>query len=273
MNQGENVVMDLTSHLDHGYNITVDNFFTSIPLALKLLSRKKKEMTLLGTLKANRKHIPAFIKNFPKTEQYSSKFAFAEEIMLVNYVYKTNKSVILLSSSLPTNELLIGEKMKPLIIDHYNHTKFGVDKLDEMTKSMSCGRATRRWTINVFSNMLDMICLNAYVCYKLANNLNISRKDFMTELIKKLIKSNAMNRVSIPQVPSKVKSEIRKMYPEAEVSTVKSDAETTKPAKDARCDLCVGQYRIKKRATRFCITCNQKVCSDHQKAPKCISCQ
>lgn len=57
-NQGENVVLDLTSHLDPGYNITADNFFCSVPLALKLLERKNP-MTLLGTLRSNRKYIPS----------------------------------------------------------------------------------------------------------------------------------------------------------------------------------------------------------------------
>lgn len=165
-NQGENVVMDLTSYLKGGYQITADNFFISIALALKIQMRSKNPMTLLGTIRANRLHIPPIIKEFSKDEKYSSKFAFSDDIMLVNYIPKPKKSVILLSSGIPTNEIMEGDKKKPKVIDDYNHTKYGVDKLDEMTQSISCIRATRRWTVNIFNNMLDMICLNSYICYR-----------------------------------------------------------------------------------------------------------
>ena len=36
-NQGENVVLELTKHLKAGYEITTDSFFTSVPLAMKLM--------------------------------------------------------------------------------------------------------------------------------------------------------------------------------------------------------------------------------------------
>lgn len=182
VNQGENVVMNLTSHLGAGYNITTDNFFTSIPLALKLQMRKKNEMTLLGTIKASRKHVPDVIKNHSKKEEYDSIFLFNYDhqskktdktskpigynMMILSYIPKKNKSVCLLSSSHPTDEIIEGDQKKPQLIDDYNKTKYGVDKLAEMTKSLSCMRATRRWTMNIFSNMLDMICLNAFICYR-----------------------------------------------------------------------------------------------------------
>lgn len=54
-NQGERVVLDLAGSLGPGYGITTDNFFTSLPLADKLL---EKEMTLCGTLRKNEPYIP-----------------------------------------------------------------------------------------------------------------------------------------------------------------------------------------------------------------------
>jgi len=55
VNQAERVVLDLSTSLEPGVNITVDNFFTSISLANKLF---EKNLTLLGTLRKNRKGIP-----------------------------------------------------------------------------------------------------------------------------------------------------------------------------------------------------------------------
>lgn len=267
-NQGENVVMDLTSHLEGGYQITTDNFFTSIRLALKLLMRSKNPMTLLGTIKASRLHIPPAIKNFPKNEEYSSKFFFNNDMMLVNYIPKAKKSVVLLSSSHPTNEIMDGEKKKPKIIDDYNHTKYGVDKLDEMTQSISCIRSTRRWTVNVFSNMLDMVCFNSFICYRETVDRNIKRKDFMMQLCLDLCKTNVKNRLSIFNLPAVVKSSIFKLYPDLKPAGVITE-HRPKPTRGARCDLCTGPSKDKKFATQFCSFCVKKVCTKHQQATKC----
>lgn len=104
VNQGENVVMKLTSHLNSGHNITTDNFFTSVPLALNLLQRKNP-MTLLGTMKSNRKFMPDWIKKHDKKEEYSSKFAYSKDLMLVSYYSKKKKSVILLYLSDPNDKV------------------------------------------------------------------------------------------------------------------------------------------------------------------------
>ena len=51
-NQGERVVTDLISPFyGTGRGVTTDNFFTSIPLALKLL---RENITLTGTIRSNK---------------------------------------------------------------------------------------------------------------------------------------------------------------------------------------------------------------------------
>ena len=104
-NQGENVVLSLTEHLQQsGFEITTDNSFTSIPLALKLIKRKNK-MTLLGTIRKDKKYIPDIIKEFSKKnkDEYSSLFAIAKDLTIVSYIPKKNKSVLILSSSHANN--------------------------------------------------------------------------------------------------------------------------------------------------------------------------
>ncbi|KAI4815178.1 hypothetical protein KUCAC02_005335, partial [Chaenocephalus aceratus] len=56
-----------------GRNITMDNFFTSIPLAENLL---EKNLTLVGTLCQNKPDIPPVMKPNKLREKYSSKFGF-----------------------------------------------------------------------------------------------------------------------------------------------------------------------------------------------------
>ena len=69
----EDVVMRLTSNLDRngGYYITTDNFFTSVYLA-GLLSQKN--MTIVGTVRANSKDLPKEITTGNKEKFFSNFF-------------------------------------------------------------------------------------------------------------------------------------------------------------------------------------------------------
>jgi hypothetical protein len=95
-NQGHRVVLDLSKHLQNsGRGITVDNFFTSIPLAQDLL---KKKLTLIGTVRANKVEIPPEFLLKKTREEHSSLFGFTKNMTMSSYVPKKGKSVILLST-------------------------------------------------------------------------------------------------------------------------------------------------------------------------------
>ena len=95
-NQGERVVLDLTRDMvGSGRNITTDNFFTSLRLAQKL---SEKQMTLLGTMRKNRKELPTQLVTATGREALSSIFAFRDDATLVSYCPKKGKIVVLLSS-------------------------------------------------------------------------------------------------------------------------------------------------------------------------------
>lgn len=67
----QRVVLQLTECLSDGFNITTDNFFTTTELALELL---KNNMTLLGTIRQNRKNIPEELKKSNSREILSTAF-------------------------------------------------------------------------------------------------------------------------------------------------------------------------------------------------------
>lgn len=159
-NQGMRVVLDLTEGLQ-GYNLTCDNFFTSYELAEKLLDRK---LTILGTLRKNKRQIPVDLLD-TKKPVFSSTFAFKSKMVLVSYIPKKNKNVILLSTNHNKIEIHDSEQKKPKMIMDYNATKGAVDFLDKMVSAYSCKRMTRRWPIAIFHNMIDISCFNAYVLY------------------------------------------------------------------------------------------------------------
>lgn len=78
-----------------GRNLTMDNWFTSVSLADKMLDEHK--LTIVGTLRKNKAEIPhSFLPN-RKKEVLSSQFAFDGEKTLVSFTPKKGKSVILVS--------------------------------------------------------------------------------------------------------------------------------------------------------------------------------
>ncbi|KAE8289464.1 hypothetical protein D5F01_LYC11165 [Larimichthys crocea] len=76
-------------------NITMDNFFTSVPLAEKLL---EKNLTIVGTLRQNKPDIPPIMKPSKSREIHSSEFGFNGNMTIVSYVQKKGKPVVLLST-------------------------------------------------------------------------------------------------------------------------------------------------------------------------------
>jgi hypothetical protein len=97
-NQGERVLLDLTRDMvGSGRNITTDNFFTSLRLVQKL---SEKQMTLLGTIRKNRKdRMVSKTVRYPKRSRSSFfHFRFRDDATLVSYCPKKGKVVFLLSS-------------------------------------------------------------------------------------------------------------------------------------------------------------------------------
>ena len=155
VNQGLRIVRDLTTGLMGGRGIITDNFFTSFKAAEALL--EYRQMTLLGTMRKNKPEIPSVLLPSKSKEIFSSTFVFHERgISMVSYVPKKNKAVILLSSEHSTPEISNDEDKKPEIIIDYNQKKCAVDILDKMVNEYTSKRGTRRWTLILFENYLEV---------------------------------------------------------------------------------------------------------------------
>jgi len=190
-NQGRRVVMDLVEGLPTGLGVVTDNFFTSISLAEML---KKKNMTLLGTLRKNRVEVPKEVLPNKHRKIHSSMFLQADDVTLVSYVPKKKKAVVLLSTE-HHDKTCAGKKddYKPQMILDYNKTKGGVDSVDQMVAHFSSKRSTRRWPVAYFMTLLDIGGLNAYVVYSESQKAKPKRSDFLESLCLELVKEYAQN--------------------------------------------------------------------------------
>ena len=108
-----------------GYNVTCDNYFTSLPLSLKLA---QNNCSLVGTIRHNRKEISKILKTKRKlhgTVIVKSKEDIAEAV--ISYQCKKSKSANILSTLHPSVSISEenNSKKKPDFVLFYNKAKLG----------------------------------------------------------------------------------------------------------------------------------------------------
>lgn len=239
--------------------MTTDNWYTSYPLSKYLLT---KGLTLVGTLKKNKKEIPAEFQPSRSREVGSSLFGFQKDVTLVSYVTKRNKCVILLSTA-HDDDKIDQDTNKPQIILDYNKYKGGVDVVDQLGGNFTVARKTNRWTMALFYALLNVAGVNAQVL------LNFSKPDaspkfrryFLKNLVTSLMKPHLENRQKMQFLPTHSKAIIRRLLP----STADKQAENNNepPAKKlkGRCTEC---GRMKNNYTTImCSECSNFTCKNH----------
>jgi len=92
-NTPTDIVKRLVSPIENSNkNVTTDNLYTNIPLLHYLLEKKT---TLLGTVKKNKREIPPEFLPTKARQLGESMFGFQKDKVLVSFVPKRNKAVIL----------------------------------------------------------------------------------------------------------------------------------------------------------------------------------
>ena len=271
--QGKRVVLDLCKNIEGtGRNVTTDNFFTSYDLAKELNNRR---LSLVGTIRGNRKEVPKEMLPDSSKEVFSSLFGFSKDgATMVSYVPKRKKAVVLLSTQHRDNAVSTDEKSKPEIIHYYNQTKSGVDVLDKLVRTYSCKRATRRWTVSLFYNLIDMAAYNALVVWISANpewhkGKPYGRRVFLQQLGMELVRPHATQRLT--QMGGKrrriqdsaIRAGISNISPAA-AAAVEENADVAGTSKRGRCHFCPREKE--RKTTRFCGSCQSAVCKEHSRS-------
>jgi hypothetical protein len=255
------IVFYFTANLyESGRNITCDNWFTTFPLCEELLSKK---LTLVGTLKSNKKEIPIEFLTNKQRDVNDSIFGFSGDMTLVSYVPKKSKAVILLSS-MHHDSKVNSQNLKPEIINFYNSTKGGVDTVDFMCNTFTCGRGTCRWPLALFYCILDMAGLNAYITF--THDRPTLRKDFMKELGMNLILPHMTKRLALRNLPQELRAIIVRFTGQPEV--LEPPVKRPKNKENLRCALCPKKDRHSRIG---CDACHKHVCEDHRKI-YCTNC-
>jgi len=147
-----------------GRNVTTVNFFTSAPLASKLLAKKT---TLVGTIRGNKRELPNICKTKKDTMvTFSSKLYKSSGYVLTIYKNKPKKRVFVLSSKHKSLNIQKTKKLLPETVEFYNKIKFGVDIADQMAKKYSVKSGSSKWPLQVFFNILDLGGIKAWILCK-----------------------------------------------------------------------------------------------------------
>ena len=143
-NLADDIVIKLCSvYFDTSRDIYVDRYFTSHGLVWNLL---QQNLSLIGTIMVYRREVPSQFKAAKGREIISTKALYdhSNKILLLSYVPKRNKNVLVMSS-LHFSISITDYHKKPAAITDYNKHKGGVDTLDENCDEFSCLRKTNRW--------------------------------------------------------------------------------------------------------------------------------
>ena len=129
----------------NGTNISMDRYYTSIPIAKWLYEKK---ITYIATINSNRKGLPTEMKEIKKREENSWMACKIDgsEIIINSYVVKTKsgmRNVLLLTTIEPVHYVTDNKKKKPYMYKIYDFTKGGIDIPDQRVGTYTCKVKTR----------------------------------------------------------------------------------------------------------------------------------
>lgn len=209
-NVATSVVMKLCDPLlDNGRTIYVDNYYTSVELAHKLLERKTH---LVGTLRKNRKNNPKDVitKKLKKGESFSQESSTG--IVVTKW---QDKRDVLTMSTKHTGEMIKvssgrnPEKEKPDSVVDYNKCKAFIDLSDQMKSYSSSLRKGIKWYRKIAVELLlGSSMVNAYLLYKTVTGNNMSITEFREQVAESLLDlANKINTQQPPMIDEKHKLE------------------------------------------------------------------
>ncbi|HGJ5890475.1 MAG TPA: hypothetical protein ACHBZA_03745, partial [Arsenophonus apicola] len=249
-NSALDVVKRLTDYIkNENRNLTVDNWYTSHPLATDLLQNK---ITLIGMIRKNKKEIPPQFLPHKERQEGTTIFGFQKDMTLVSYCPRRNKAVLLLSTMHQSLDI-DAETQKPQIILDYNATKGAVDTVDRMCSQYSVSRISKRWPLALFFILLNIAGINAQILYCLKNDeSHLRRRIFLKNLALRLTKEHLVARANMYTLPADVTAYLKQYRTEEKTNLPSSSS------KRGRCRICPNST-----TTIKCETCKSFICKKH----------
>ena len=281
------VVKRLSQHiLGTGRNITIDRYYTGIELVEDLFNNHNT--TVVGTINSNRQHVPEEMKSVKDRQVNSTTFAWSGPVMMLSYVPKAKKNVLLVSSQHDQPDVSQLSDRKPEVILAYNDDKGGVHIVDKMIDTYRTKVSTRRWPMVVFYTIVDIAALNSFVIWIQKNpNWEIRkskerRRRFLQELGMTLVVPEVERCMETASgLSSKIQQAMQTILgkpSQPQPSTSLASVETA-----GRCNVCVSEkhgegykkakYNTANKVKQRCDICRKPACKKHSKQTLvCFNC-
>ncbi|XP_040075589.1 piggyBac transposable element-derived protein 1-like [Ixodes scapularis] len=176
-----------TTNRDEPTFLLTDKYFPGVKLTGFLIDNKN---FLTGTIMANRTNGEAArIPNDRSMKRGESHCRVRSDDKLCQVKWKDNKSVLLLSTAFGTapegtcrrcskDEKKRAEVTQPHIVARYNQHMGGVDLIDRYVAYYRITVRSKKWTVLVFTQFLDMACCNSWIEYQRdCDNAMVLKKD------------------------------------------------------------------------------------------------
>lgn len=251
-----------SSILDTGRNITMDNWFTSIPLVIDLYENCRT--TVVGTLRQNKREVPPGFVSIKNREPCTSLFGFYRNMTLVSYVSQSKskkKCALLVSSMHKCRDLdpATGDLKKPKVITYYNSTKGAVDLVDQMRAKYNVARASRRWPLTLFFAVMNVALINSLVIYNHNTRDTVGRREFIETLAFDLIKPWVTERLKKPSISLELRHIMKKF-----IAAMPHQSDEDDEDNEIHEGLCAYCPRRKNKKTKSkCFECCKSICGEH----------
>lgn len=233
--------------LGQGRNVTCDNYFTSFPLAERLLRHRT---TILGTVRSNKRDIPLEAKALVDRNRGDSVHFYSENVTLCSFWDKGRSPVLVLSTSHGHQHNL--PDGKPQMVQCYNATKSGVDNLDKQVRCYRSKRKCSRWPYGLFFTLVDTGIVLLLRLFDLDSHYSF-KKELGYELVAPLI----LRRLQMPNL----RLTVRQAIVSTGLAPVRPLAHAQARGNQGRCAHCP---RARDRKTkRTCNQCGCFVCPEH----------
>lgn len=273
--QGQRVVLDLVQPIEgSGRNVTTDQFFTSFELGQEL---KEQRLTLVGTMNQRHRDVPHQLRRNRNRALYETLFCHSQGAMLLSYVPKRNKAVVILTTMDDTHETDDDEKQLPIVIKEYNALKCGVDTTNKLLITYHVRRKSNRWTVILFFHSIDISGLNGMIVWIMRNpewmttKKKQRRRLYLRELADALVRGHIATRfVDRPlSFRQTINRQRKRLLPIENAGPVAVNPRGDEERLRKRCHLCNQDRRTYQR----CQMCRRFVCNEHsRKNVHCNNC-
>jgi len=258
------VVMEMMDkYLEKNHVVVMDNFFTSVPLFLDLLSRSTYAC---GTVRLNRKLLP---------EEYGEEkglspgdHTFWQDGNLVATVWQDKKAVRLLSTCCEPEGTDSVKRRRgrqgpielscPPSLKLYTRYMGGVDRSDRMVRTYSVSRQSKKWWYRLFYYLVDTSIANSFILYhNSSNHPRITELEFVKQLSLALIGTFSKEEKVQPH-PQRKRTKVR-----VPPRLTAGNHWPKKTKKKGKCQYCAHPGSYGPRTVYTCEACKVHLCIDN----------